>query len=955
MAATTTQGERGGRRGHRAGGEPGGESGRASKGALPSAASHATPGGRWPSVRNWRVRSRLIVLVLIPTMAGVVLGGFRIADSVAEAEEYERARALASFAITLGDLAHELELERDLAARFVAAGRRAEDLESLRVQEQQTVDDLRREVSRGLDAALAGSGSPRVAGEITQIRTRLKQLDGVRASVVQTEVGAEPVLYRYNGIVDDLLAVHDEIGQGLSGGETLANGVTAFQALAEAKEHASSERALLSVAIASGGFSATLVDELAAARAERESALATFKSEATLAQRQFYDDTVTGQKVDRAEYMRLRAVIAATGGPVSRSAERPVPPVPLAAHELDRWFDAASDTIERMRVVERRVGAWIVTTSLELRDRERRGAVSVTVAVALLLLMVLGITAVMARSLAGPLRRLRDAALEVAGRRLPETVNALREGGETAASEALQPIGVTTRDEIGEVARAFDEVHREAVRLAGQEATLRNNVNAMFVNLSRRSQTLVERQLTLIESLEQGEQDEGRLGNLFRLDHLATRMRRNSENLLVLAGQEPARRWSRPVPLIDVARAALSEIENYERVALRIPTGPAVVGSGVNDLVHLIAELVENAISFSPSETAVTVSTNRIDGGGMMIAVSDVGIGMTAAELSQANWRLANPPVVDVSVSRRMGLFVVGRLALRHGIRVQLRQQETGGLTAMVLVPDTLLAESEPWNGVSRAAHERQAALAPGGVFGGPAPAPMFTPQAPAPREDMWSDRPRGGDSGAWDVHVPPEPPVLHDSAAEATGPIDRITGGAQDRALAETVARANGSGIHRDPDDYLPIFAAVESDWFRAASPREESGRPGEDAPPPDPRQWTSPADPGYKAAAQVAGGPALGGITHAGLPKRVPKANLLPGAVAARSQGVPVPAALPAPVPPRPPVSPEAVRDRLAGFQQGVRQARAAARGEPAVEPAGEPAPTDFTWNIEHSKEDS
>ncbi|WP_158578915.1 sensor histidine kinase [Spongiactinospora rosea] len=890
-------------------------------------------------MRNWRVRSRLIVLVLIPTMAGVVLGGFRIADSVAEADEYERARALASFAIALGDLAHELELERDLAARFVAAGRRAEDLETLRVQEQQSVDDLRREVNRALDAALAGSGSPRVVGEIAQIRTRLKQLDGVRAAVIRTELGAEPVLYRYNGIVDDLLAVHDEIGQGLSGGETLANGVSAFQALTEAKEHASSERALLSVAIASGGFTATLVDELAAVRAGRDSALATFKSEATPAQRQFYDDTVTGQKVDRAEYMRLRAIIAATGGPSAR------PAAPLAPQELGRWFDATSDTIERMRVVERRVGAWIVATSLELRDRERRGALSVTVAVGLLLLMVLGITAVMARSLAGPLRRLRDAALEVAGRRLPETVDALREGGEGAAPGDLQPIGVTTRDEIGEVARAFDEVHREAVRLAGQEATLRNNVNAMFVNLSRRSQTLVERQLTLIESLEQGEQDESRLGHLFRLDHLATRMRRNSENLLVLAGQEPARRWGGPVPLIDVARAALSEVENYERVVLRIPTGPAVVGSGVNDLVHLIAELVENAISFSPSETAVTVSTNRIDGGGMMIAVSDVGIGMTAAELSQTNWRLANPPVVDVSVSRRMGLFVVGRLALRHGIRVQLRQQETGGLTAMVLVPDTLLAEPEPWNGVSRAAHERQAALA----SGAPGPSPMFTPTITSPgsalREDLWSDRPRGGDSGAWEI--PPGIFSFRDSAAEATGPIDRMTGGAP----AGTAGRFNGSDVPRDPDDYLPIFAAVESDWFRAANPRQETDRPGGDAPPPDPRHWTSPADAGYKAAEQVAGGPALGGITHAGLPKRVPKANLVPGAVTAGPQSVPVPAALPAPVPRRPPVSPEAVRDRLAGFQQGVRQARAASRGEPA----GEPAPTDFTWNAENSKEDS
>ena len=191
------------------------------------------------------------------------------------------------------------------------------------------------------------------------------------------------------------------------------------------------------------------------------------------------------------------------------------------------------------------------------------------------------------------------------------------------------PIGVDTHDEIGEVARAFDEVHREAVRLAGEEARLRSNVNAMFVNLSRRSQTLVERQITLIDGLEQGEQDEQRLGNLFKLDHLATRMRRNSENLLVLAGQDPPRRWSQPVKLVDVARASLSEVENYERVVLQVPDGVSVAGQAVNDVIHLLAELVENALSFSPRETRVTVSGSRIDGGGVMLSITDSGIGMT--------------------------------------------------------------------------------------------------------------------------------------------------------------------------------------------------------------------------------------------------------------------------------------------------------------------------------------
>ena len=202
----------------------------------------------------------------------------------------------------------------------------------------------------------------------------------------------------------------------------------------------------------------------------------------------------------------------------------------------------------------------------------------------LLLALVVMVSTIVARSLIRPLRKLRTDALDVAGHRLPEMVRRLSqsEGGDEGVE--IEPIGVTSTDEIGEVARAFDQVHREAVRLAADEAMLRGNLNAMFINLSRRSQSLIERQLSLIDNLEQSEQDSGRLSSLFRLDHLATRMRRNSENLLVLAGHEVTRRWSQPVPLVDVLRAAISEIEQYERVVLNVQPGIVVVGQAVNDV-----------------------------------------------------------------------------------------------------------------------------------------------------------------------------------------------------------------------------------------------------------------------------------------------------------------------------------------------------------------------------------
>ena len=251
-------------------------------------------------------------------------------------------------------------------------------------------------------------------------------------------------------------------------------------------------------------------------------------------------------------------------------------------------------------------------------------------------------------------------------------------------------------DEIGEVARAFDQVHREAVRLAANEAALRGNVNAMFVNLSRRSQTLVERQIRLIDDLEQGEQDSERLANLFQMDHLATRMRRNSENLLVLAGHELSRRRAEPVALVNVLRAAVSEIEQYERVIPNIQPGISVRGQAVNDVVHLLSELAENATTFSPAETLVNVSGHLLNSGGALLDITDQGVGMDAEEMAHANWRLDNPPVVDVAVSRRMGLFVVARLAARHGIQVRLRPASHGGLTALVWLPDEVVTRESP-------------------------------------------------------------------------------------------------------------------------------------------------------------------------------------------------------------------------------------------------------------------
>jgi len=276
-------------------------------------------------------------------------------------------------------------------------------------------------------------------------------------------------------------------------------------------------------------------------------------------------------------------------------------------------------------------------------------------------------TVLVARSMVGPLRRLSRGAIEIAGVGLPRTVRRISEGHTADVEPEVAPFDVDSTDEIGDVARAFDQVHREAVRLAADEAMLRGNLNAMFINLSRRSQSLIERLARVIDSLEQDEADPDRLSNLFTMDHLVTRMRRNSENLLLLAGHETTRKWSAPVPLADVVRAATSEIEQYSRVAMKIQPGISLTGPAVSDVVHLLAEIVENATIFSSKDTPVHISGQEIPSGGVLIEVRDSGVGIPEARLAEMNLRLDNPPVIDVSVSRHMGLFAVARLAERQG------------------------------------------------------------------------------------------------------------------------------------------------------------------------------------------------------------------------------------------------------------------------------------------------
>ncbi|MDP9860907.1 MULTISPECIES: sensor histidine kinase [Streptosporangium] len=923
------------------------------------------------------MRPRLVALILLPTAAAVALTGLQLTSSLASAGEYRRMSEIASLVEQLGTLSHEMAEERDLTAWYIADRRRPARLTKVK-QQREVVDQVSAQVQKSIEGLDRGEAA-RVVIETSQVNRWLKGLPGLRRPMEQG-VLPRAALSIYSRMIADFITLHDDLGRS-GGDERLIGDALALGALSRAKEQVARQRGILLVGLQERKFDFDDPAEFLGAYKSQLSELSAFQATASPNDIKRFREAVSGQRIDRAD--ATRALV------MSRMREfLPLPPMGIRG--INNWYITSSATVDGMRTVERGLSAAVVARSQEMESNEQRSAIISGAAIVVLLILILLITAWVAGTLVRPLRRLRSEALEVADTRLPETVRVLRESGDLAPNVEVPSIGVLSRDEIGEVARAFDEVHREAIRLAGDEARLRNNVNAMFVNLSRRTQSLVERQIDLIDDLEQGEQDDNRLASLFKLDHLATRMRRNSENLLVLAGQEQSRRWSEPVPLSDVVRASLSEVENYERVSLRVESGTSIIGSAVNDIVHLIAELVENAIFFSPQDTKITVSSNGNETGAIILAVTDVGIGMSDEELAEANRRLAEPPAVDLSVSRRMGLFVVGRLAMRHGIRVQLRRPEVGGLSAVVLLPVQVVAQSGmpelAMAGQSMSSLSSFGSISNSDPFAaGPNPDPFGTapargpadrtpaapaaaaPPSPAPAADIWS-APVMSASAVEDLwsspftSVSPPPPAAPPTRAPQPPasasqpsfppswpempPVDPWTPPQQEAAdSTQNLPAVEVSAT--ESEDFLPIFAAVGSDWFRSSSstelePEPEVGseaerpvprprpleQPAQEAAQPlpvrQPRQsmqsgerqpWSTPSDQGW-AAAEVAKKPVEGGTTGAGLPKRVPKANLVPGSASA------APAT---PPPPMPPISAERVRSRLSSFQQGVRQGRA------------------------------
>ncbi|MEU0007503.1 nitrate- and nitrite sensing domain-containing protein [Streptomyces sp. NPDC006314] len=677
------------------------------------------PGSRM-ALRNWRISTRLVSLLALPVVAATSLGALRISQSMDSIQQLDNMKLLTDMTKQATELAAALQEERDQSAGPLAHGLKATDY-TVKGYQQKT--DRAREnflnASEQIDAASKDGNLQGVRDALVGLANQLDDLAKIRRSAYQSKDNATQTVESYHRLITQLIGLSQDMAEASSNPEMISR-TRALAAFSTAKEYASVQRAMIAAALP-----ATTSTKGHLAENDRLYGQSAYESEGSELAifRKIYADQNAEELLKPIDEGNPTIKTADTYAKRSFESRNGIETLPARSYR--DWVDTSSTKIEQMKKIEHTLLEDMEQKARELRSASEREAIISGA----LILLVLGVSLVgafvVARSMIRSLRRLQETATKVAQDRLPELVKQLSESDPQDVDTSVESVGVHSRDEIGQVAAAFDDVHREAVRLAAEQALLRGNVNAMFTNLSRRSQGLIQRQLSLISELESREADPDQLSSLFKLDHLATRMRRNGENLLVLAGEEPGRRWTRPVPLVDVLRAAASEVEQYERIELASVPTTEVAGRVVNDLVHLLAELLENATSFSSPQTKVKVTGHALPDGRVLIEIHDTGIGLSPEDLAAINERLASPPTVDVSVSRRMGLFVVGRLSQRHGIRIQLRPSDSGGTTALVMLPvDVAQGGKRPAPGKPGAP----------GVTGGPAAAQAAAGAAAARR-----------------------------------------------------------------------------------------------------------------------------------------------------------------------------------------------------------------------------
>ncbi|MFF4257330.1 nitrate- and nitrite sensing domain-containing protein [Streptomyces sp. NPDC001663] len=686
----------------------------------PAAGAEGTPGTTGTGTttgkgRPTHVRNRLVVAVAVVAAAIVGAGAPAVLAASGQLKDSQDLVTLAEQTQDALALAHSLADERDEVTSYIAAGRAKSkapsEQRSARVDRQ--VEDLRENTDTPAS----------LLGDLDGIAT-------VRRAALTGKSSALETHNAYSAAITELHALAEQLAQQMP--PRAGSGAYALAELDSAVQQSAAARGLLLAALSVPTTTQTVIspttglpirttvssaadtkqrDALSAAaqqaRLRSDAALADFRDTAPKAARASYDSTVTGPEVNSAEkYLALL-----TDQPTLSSAE-----LGTSATKVDA---ALSARIDAMRGAESALYDHRTKDLAQLRDDDVT-ALEIRIAVlGALMLVAVGVATAMARSLTRPLSVLRRGSARLAEAENPaaeepvtftgrndefaqvvRSVNALHAHA-AALHERIATLESDRKHLVGQrqkMADAREDLRAELADSAAQLERLRESIGGTFVNLALRTLGLVERQLAVIEGLEEREHDPDRLATLFKLDHFATVMRRHSENLLVLAGTEHVQQSAHPVPLVDVVRAAVSEIERYERVRIAaLPPHGHVAGFAADDLSHLLAELMENATSFSPPDLPVEISGWLLENGEVMLSVQDEGIGMTAERMTRLNARLAefdpeSPYDQEGEEGLGLGLYVVARLAHRHDVRVQLREQKQGGVAAVVVLPKGLLA-----------------------------------------------------------------------------------------------------------------------------------------------------------------------------------------------------------------------------------------------------------------------
>ncbi|MCI2417933.1 ATP-binding protein [Saccharopolyspora sp. K220] len=623
------------------------------------------------------MRAKTVALLVVPVVSLMALWALATVSAVQSAWTLHQVKELnAELTRPVSDLVDDLQAERAAVAQYLAAPRGGEQLVSGQRARTAAATAALVEGSTVARANIANV-APEVDQRISALVEDLDRLQRDHAEVVAQRMDWNDAYNSYTTAIERAFAV-DEALTNVQDGEAAAAARVVLQ-LGRVGEMIARQDAVVTSALAAQGMTPDQHEAFATALGGQH-----VLTDGLLPDLAPADQAAYQQFVNDGSYRSLTSMQnALLSGPAA-----------VGAFSVDQWRGAVQPLAQSVATV--RANASAATAA---QAESASGAVltqaALTVALGLLaVLLALVVSVRIGRGMVIELVGLRDSALELANRRLPQAMRRLR-AGEKIDIDADVPVVAPGEGEIGQVGNALNAVQHAALQAAAERAELLTGVSGVFVNLARRNQSLVHRQLSLLDAMERRTEDPTALEDLFRLDHLATRMRRHAEGLIIMSGAAPGRSWRNPVPLMDLVRSAVSEVEDYERVEVHRMSELYVVGSAVSDLTHLFSELVENATSFSPPGSTVLVHGEPV-GTGFVVEIEDRGLGMRPERMDEANRLIADSHRLELFESDRLGLFVVSRLANRQHISVSLRRSPYGGTTAVVLLPASILTTIEP-------------------------------------------------------------------------------------------------------------------------------------------------------------------------------------------------------------------------------------------------------------------